>query len=108
MEHGMKAEKLTAKRIGGNLVPGSGSGYLNKGDIRLGEYLLENKATMRGSLSIKLDWLRQIAQQAMEKTQIPALFFQFVDNAGNPLRNGRWVAIPEDEFLRIMDKGDLE
>ena len=103
-EHGLKAEKRAAKRAGARLVPGSGSGPINKGDFVFENYLVENKTTINKSLSLKFDWLRQIAFQAMERTRVPALFFQFSDKEGRPHSNGRWVCIPESHFLEIMEK----
>jgi hypothetical protein len=97
-KHGQKSERKTAKRLGGTTRPGSGSVDGCKGDILLTDYLVENKSTEHRSISIKLDWLGKIGREAREEGKVPALAIQFVDKQGNPVRNGCWVLIPEDEF----------
>ena len=104
LKHGLKAEKKTAKRMGGTVVPGSGCGEYRKGDITHEDYLIENKSTLNRSLSLKLDWLLKIRQEAFEKIKIPALSIQFCDRSGNPARGGNWVMIPEDEFIDLIRK----
>ena len=100
-KHGQKAEKRTAKRIGGEARAGSGSIEGFKGDITFGRFLVENKATIHRSLSVKLDWLDKISREARDEGRTPALSLQFVDSNGVPVRHGRWVMVPEDEFMEM-------
>jgi len=101
--HGQKAEKKTAKRLGGHTRPGSGAVEGAKGDIMLPTYLLENKSTERGSLRLKRAWLEKISKEARDEGKVPGLSIQFVDKLGNPLQYGRWVMIPEDEFKEALE-----
>ena len=54
--HGQRAEKLTSNRLAGKRRHGSGSIEGYKGDIEVADFLLENKSTIKKSISIKLDW----------------------------------------------------
>ena len=69
----------------------------------MSDYLVENKSTEHRSISLKLDWLDKISVEAREEGKVPALAIQFVDKAGNPVRRGRWVMIPEDEFAEMIE-----
>lgn len=101
-KHGQKSERKTAKRLGGITRPGSGAVAGAKGDILLPDYLIENKSTEHKSISLKLEWLDKISVEAREEGRIPALSIQFVDKQGNSKKRGRWVLIPEDEFLDVI------
>lgn len=101
--HGQKAEKKTAKRLGGVTRPGSGAVEGAKGDILVATYLLENKSTERASLSLKRAWLEKISREARAEGRIPGLSLQFVNKMGYPLQYGRWVMIPEDEFKEMIN-----
>ena len=103
-DHGQKAERKTAKRVGGSANAGSGSIEGFKGDITLPTFLVENKSTEHRSISVKLDWLEKITREARERGKSPALSIQFVDKQGTPLTCGRWVMIPEDEFKDVISE----
>ncbi len=103
-KHGQKAEKRTAKRLGGQVRRGSGAIEGYKGDITLHDFLVENKTTIHRSFSLKLDWLDKISLEAREEGRVPALAVQFVDSEGNPVRHGRWVMVPEDEFKEMVSE----
>jgi len=102
-KHGQKAEKLTAKRLNGRARAGSGAIEGYKGDIEFADFLLENKSTINASFSVKLAWLNKISREAREEGKTPGLSIQFVDNQGKPVRHGRWVMIPEDEFKEAFE-----
>ena len=104
--HGKKAERKTAKRLGGVTRPGSGAVEGAKGDILLATYLLENKSTEKASLSLKRAWLEKISKEARAEGKTPGLSLQFVDKMGNPLHYGRWVLIPEDEFKELWGESE--
>ena len=101
--HGQKAERLTAKRLGGLARKGSGAIEGYKGDIEFYEFLLENKSTLKASFSVKLEWLNKISREARAQGKTPGLSIQFVDTQGRPVRHGRWVLIPEDEFREAFE-----
>ncbi len=101
--HGQQAEKRTAKRLSGRARAGSGAIEGYKGDIEMGAFLLENKSTVNFSIRIQYGWLDKISREAREEGKIPGLSFQFVDAQGRPMRHGRWVMIPEDEFKEAFE-----
>ncbi len=104
---GRRAEAKAAKRHGGKLVPGSGSGNRG-GDFDTsaapvatdtmreltGGFLVESKSTTGRSMSLKHSWLAQINRQARDRGKTPALQIQFTDHAGTCVDVGDWVAIP--------------
>lgn len=98
---GRKAERKTASRLGASLVPGSGCGDRNKGDIELADFLVENKSTVLASYRVKLDELLKINDEARGQGKNPALAFQFTTGDGTPRKNGAWVAIPEWLFEEL-------
>lgn len=102
--HGQRAERKTAKRIGGTTRAGSGSIEGFKGDITLADFLVENKSTEHKSMSLKHAWLDKITREARSEGRTPALTIQFVDKQGTPISHGRWVLIPEDEFNELATK----
>ncbi len=102
--HGIKAEKLAAKRLGGELTFASGALEFMKGDFSVGDLLVENKCTVKPTLSIKLDWLRKISQEAFEKKMNPALAIQYVNPKGVPVPDGKWVMVKEEYFKELMFK----
>lgn len=104
--HGRVAEKNTAKRLGGKLQPGSGNMDGAKGDVVIDAktpLLLENKATANDSISIKLDWLLKVYQEALETGKTPALAIQFTSLSGTSEKRGRWVMLPEAAFQELID-----
>lgn len=101
---GRNAEKNMARRTKGRQQIGSGAIEGMKGDIIMGEFLIENKTTVGDSFSIKRDWLYKIYQEALEKTMNPAFSFQFTDARGNSEKRERWVCITEALFLELTQK----
>lgn len=68
-----KQEKHVAKSIGGRVQPGSGSGSLNKGDVRTADALIELKTVLQGKkqITIKHADLLQIEREAMVSGRVP-------------------------------------
>ena len=103
--HGRKAEKSLATRLGGQLQPGSGALAGAKGDVKLKasmNFLMENRATIGASFSIRQDWLHKVYQEALEQTRVPALSFQFTNDAGKSDKRDRWVCVPESVFAELV------
>jgi len=99
---GRLAEGRAAKRLGGKLTPASGALEGSKGDFLTSNFLVENKATEKGSLKLELDWLLKIAQEARERNLEPALAVQFVRGDGKPYKGGGWVMIRESLFKELV------
>ncbi len=101
--HGRLAEAKTARRLGGRTHAGSGN-LGEKADFTIKQFKVENKATINASMSLKLDWLLKVSQEALEVGKTPALSFQFVKKDGEPRKNGSWVAIPEKVYQAMLDE----
>jgi hypothetical protein len=77
-------EKTLARRLNGNLVPGSGSSYL-KGDVRVkGVCRIEAKTTKRKSFSVTREMVRKIEDAATPHGEVPAIVVEFLDENGHP------------------------
>lgn len=100
--HGVLAEAQLVGRIGGRQVPGGGTIGAAKGDVEAGPFLIESKATVHLSASVRLDWLAKITGQAMHKGRVPALAIQFTDHKGHLKKGGGWVMIREAEFKDLL------
>lgn len=107
---GGKAEKLLARRLGGRRVPGSGNQDHSKADVvtsggTISEsgFVVEAKSTIHGSLYIQLDWLVKVTREALAISKRPALSVLFVTADGRPKVNGKWVMIPEDVWVDLVN-----
>lgn len=98
---GRASEQRLTKELNGRARPASGAMDGAKGDIDLGQFLLECKSTTNNSLSIKLDWLIKITREAMSEGKPPALSVSFVDPQGKPVDAGEWVLIPLYKFREL-------
>ncbi len=88
--------------MGGTPTPGSGALAGAKGDVRKGDFLLENKSSQSDSFSVKKDHLHKIYQEALESAKTPGLCFQFVSPTGVSQKKDRWVCIPETVFQDLI------
>lgn len=102
--NGRVAETDLAKRIGGRERPGSGNQAGAKGDVTVHEYLIENKATQKDSMTLQRDWLMKINQEALELGKVPALAIQFTNEAGKTEKRDRWVMVREDHWAELTEK----
>lgn len=100
--HGQKSETKVAKRLGAKQVAGSGSMEGNKGDLILQDHLIECKSTVKESFSVKLPQLRKIAQEAREASKTPALHVSFVKENGDPVKDGTWVMMREQDYRNLL------
>lgn len=109
--HGRKAEESLAKRLKGQQQPGSGALEGAKGDVKKDtssfSFLVENKSTKGDSFSMQRDWLLKVYQEALEQGRVPALAFQFTNDAGKSEKRERWVAVPESRFIEILELLDI-
>jgi hypothetical protein len=69
-----KEERRLASRRGGQLTPGSGSGWRKRNDVREGRVVLwEQKTTGNRQYTIKEDDWEQLRKHALSEGFIPAL-----------------------------------
>lgn len=82
-----KQEKEAAKRLGGKVVIGSGSGKWEKGDVRIKDVLrLEAKTTTKKSFTITREMVRKIMDAALSsaKGEVPCMEIEFLSSSGKP------------------------
>lgn len=76
-----KQENRVARLLNGKVVPASGGGKFNKGDILINDdFLLECKTSVepKKSFNIKKEWLEKINEQAFEMgAECGGLIFDF-------------------------------
>lgn len=103
---GRKAEKGLAHRLGGTLTLASGAMQGDKGDVKVErgdlKFLMESKATQNESMSVKLDWLLKIYQEALEAGKHPAFAISFTNDHGVATKRGTWIAVPEAVFKELI------
>lgn len=102
-EGGRQSERKLAKRLDARLRPGSGSKTGHKGDMAVGDVLIEAKSTSNDSLGVKLDWLLKIAHEAVSEAKTPVLTVTFTDANGAPRANGEWALVPLRVFKEWLD-----
>lgn len=106
---GREAERESMKRVGARRVRGSGAWDGEKGDGRLDtpgddlpDFLVEHKATQRGSFSVQLAGLQKVSREARQAARQPAFHVVFCDGTGRPVRDGAWVMIPERVWEELI------
>jgi hypothetical protein len=99
---GLAAEEIAAKGYAtGRTTRGSGCGN-DPGDIVLDEYLIEHKATVHRSLSLKYEWLSKITRLASSRSRRAALQISFVTPEGHPISgDASWVMVPVSVFKEL-------
>jgi hypothetical protein len=101
---GRRSERQVAKRIGAKLTPNSGARPGAKGDMVVGEFLVEAKSTMHESMSIKRAWLSNVVDEALKAGKYPAVSITFTHGNGDTKEGGGWVLVPERLFQRIAQE----
>jgi hypothetical protein len=102
---GRRGEAGFARRTGGRARPASGATAGAKGDVVVGDALVEVKTTTAGSLRVRHDWFAKIAHEARCAGRLPALALVFVGADGRPLKDGAWVAVPEHWWRDLVESG---
>ena len=98
---GRRSERLTAKRLGAKVTPASGAASA-KGDMSRDDFLIEAKSTVANTMQLELHWLLKIEQEARATGRKPAIAITFTHGSGKPVRDGRWIAIPEELFAELI------
>jgi len=96
-----RKEKHQAKDMGGSRVPMSGALDGKKGDIQVGDFLLDHKYTCKLSINISGTQLAKISKEAREEGKRPGLLIELENTAfGTPKT---WVIVPQIDFQEIID-----
>jgi len=91
-----RQERDTAEHYGGRTQPGSGSGWVHRNDVRSDEFLIENKRTDKGSITIKADDLRKLRINATRLDRIGLMEIQ--------LGGHDYVVLHRDDFAGYIDE----
>lgn len=95
-----KQEGRVAEKLGGKRQKGSGSVPLNKGDVRSEHLLTECKRTDKKSISIKIDYLEKITNEAISYGCTPSLAIEF-ENTPRIVEKD-WIMIPSSFLTELM------
>ena len=74
-----------------------------KGDMTVGEFRMEAKATTRTSLAVELAWLVKIQYEALNSGTHPGVVISFVSPDGRA-RIQDWVLIPKSTFDELRER----
>lgn len=99
--HGDKSEKRLGKKLQATLHAGSGA-LSRKADFSHAGYLHEAKATVRGSMGIRYEWLTKITAQATFTGQTPVVNISFTRDNGSALPQGDWIMMPLSTFQELI------
>lgn len=99
----MKQEDRVAAEVGGHRVPGSGAFKSQRGDVNATDFLMEAKRTDGKVLTVRMDWLAKIREEAAAVQKLPALTLEFGDWGHNVERD--WVMVPLSVFKRLTGGG---
>lgn len=100
--HGKASEKKLAKSMGARLTPASGALDSAKGDMKVGDFLIESKSTIYDSLKIDRDFLLKINHEAKFAGKNPALTVTFVTGDGSSRKDSEWVLVPLNLFKTFV------
>jgi hypothetical protein len=99
-------ENRIAKTFGGRRLPRSGGrrwsatdSTTDQGDVTSPDFLIEHKHTVKDSISLKKEWLRQVEAGARRKGKDPALVLTF-ETADRRDRDD-YVVVPLSLFERL-------
>jgi hypothetical protein len=91
-------ERRAAKRLGGRTTPGSGNGWVQKGDVHTDDLLVEYKTTNHLSYRLFEDELLEAEREALIAGR-DALFGISFGRSG---RN--WVVMSEEDYLMLRQQ----
>lgn len=74
-----KRVKKVAKSLGGRVVSNSGATWYEKGDIVVGDNLLEHKQTEKASFKLDKAVLKKTYRDAVKAGKVPVLMIDFGD-----------------------------
>lgn len=93
-----KQEKRNAQKGGGRRTMRSGGIWFDPGDVKLDDFLEEDKETENKSYSLKAETWRKIYKQALLNNRMPCMSIQFTNERlpnGEPIEV---VVVSRDDF----------
>ncbi len=95
---GREYEKIIAHLVNGRMVPASGSGKFDKGDVESKSFLIDCKYTDADQYILKRQTFETITKHAREKLKCPAIVVGFGKTN---------IAIVDFERFLELDMGDI-
>jgi len=92
-----RQEKRVAKKVGGTVNAGSGSGWRRQNDVREDDVLWEMKRTDKKSISIRLEDWEKLRSNALREDRMPAMHLE--------IGCRRLVVLSEDDYLEMTGNG---
>ena len=96
----LRHEKESAAKLGGRAQPRSGASPMHKGDIKLNDFLIDQKQTTGSSILVHGKDLTKITREADGEGRTPALLLKLESMPKTV--SGEWVAIPLEKFAEIF------
>lgn len=88
-------EKRAAELTGGAVVPGSGAGYMRKGDVRTAHHLIECKTTSAASYRMDRKTLDKIEREAVLDNREFVLLVE--------IQGREYAVISRDYFVELTE-----
>ncbi len=99
---GRHVEKQVLKRIKARPQPNSGALPGMPNDGVKGKYLIEVKSTVKKSLGVKWEWLKDLEENAILRSKVAAMVIVFNQDGGGTIGlNKCWVAVPLRDFEKL-------
>ena len=99
---GRASEQRLARELQARSRPASGAMAGAKGDMGIGRFLIEAKATTQVSMVLKKGWLDKIGREARSEAKTPALAISFINEDGSAVMDGEWVCVPRYKFEELL------
>lgn len=87
-----EVERKTANDFGGRQQPRSGGLWFKPGDVKINDFLIDNKTTKHKSFTITQEIWKKLSKEALFEQRLPCLMVQLGDGT---------------EFV-VVDKNDFE
>ena len=95
--------KRLDRRLGGELMRGSGQTPGHKGDREFPPFLFEQKTTGKASQSVKREWLAKIEKEAFERKLVPGVLLSFENMPYTSEKD--WVVVRLETFKKLLSGG---
>jgi Holliday junction resolvase len=99
-------EKKVAADLGGRKTVGSGGkrmkGDAHGGNANAGQRIMaEAKSTQHRSMSLKLDWLEKLVEEALQAGMDPVLYLRFDAMKYNGVMD--WAVLPAERYRELLE-----
>ena len=96
----LRSERESASKLGGRAQPRSGASAAHKGDIKLDNFLIDQKQTTGSSILVHGKDLTKITREADGEGKTPALLLK-LESIPKTV-SGEWVALPLETFAELF------